>query len=421
MPNPRPTDSHLRIIVSGLAGLQPVGGMAWHYLQYVVGLARLGHDVIYHEDTWSWPFHPVENTYTERGDYSARFIDGFFQRYAPELCARWHYQHLHEQSFGMARTAFDEFAASADVFLNVSGAGFIPGGLSPRCTKVFIDTDPGYNQLVLSEQYEWSENAPLWRQLVLDHDRHFTFAENIHGCDCTIPKGNISWITTRMPMVMDLWETEEPPAEASWSTVMTWNAFKGKLTYEGVEYKSKGAEFEKLIELPRRVGLPFRVAVGGVEAPLDRLTGHGWQVLDGPKATLNPEQYVRFLASSRGEISAAKHVYVAMRSGWFSERSSCHLALGRPVVVQDTGFGTVLPIGEGLLAFSDTEGAIEAIREIESNYGRHARAAREIAAEYFDSDKVLTQLVEEAMSEHIAASSGQFPAASRRFEGGERP
>ena len=154
--------SPLRIIVTGLVGLYPVGGVAWDYLQYVVGLARLGHDVYYHEDTWSWPYHPIERQVTSEGRYSAQFLAGFFRRYAPELGARWHYLHLHETSYGMTRRAFDEVARTADIFLNVSGACMFPEELSPRCVKVFLDTDPGYNQIMLSERFAWSENVDRW-------------------------------------------------------------------------------------------------------------------------------------------------------------------------------------------------------------------------------------------------------------------
>jgi hypothetical protein len=389
--------SRLRIIVSGLVGLHPVGGMAWHYLQYVIGLARLGHDVYYHEDTWTWPYHPVERTYTSDGTYSARFISDFFERYAPELGDCWHYLHLHETSFGMTRAAFDEVARTADVFLNVSGAGFIPDNLSPRCVKIFLDTDPGYNQIMFVERFEWSENVERWCATVQAHEQHFTFAENIHGADCIIPKLDFEWKTTRMPVVVDLWApvARARPAEAApWTTVMTWNAFKGKLFYKGEEYKSKGAEFEKLIELPRLAGVPLKVALGGLNAPLQRLASNGWQVVDGPEATLTPSQYMTFIAGSRGELAPAKHVYVATRSGWFSERSACYLASGRPVVVQDTGFGEVFPVGKGLLAFTTPEEAVAAVQEIERDYVRHAKAAREIAEEYFEATAILASLID---------------------------
>ncbi len=390
----------LRIIVSGLVGLYPVGGVAWDYLQYVIGLARLGHDVYYHEDTWNWPYHPIEARYTSEGGYSARYIGDFFAAYAPELGGRWHYQHLHETSFGMDRSAFDEVARTADLFLNVSGACLLPDHLSPRCVKAFLDTDPGYNQIVLSERFAWSENVERWCAGVAAHDRHFTYAENIGGADCVIPRAGYAWGTTRMPVVLDLWEPiarRPPPGSAPWTTVMTWNAFKGKLVHQGVEYRSKGSEFEKLIELPRRTEARLRVAVGGVDAPLERLASRGWQVVDGPDATLTPRQYQEFIAGSRGELSPAKHVYVATRSGWFSCRSACYLAAGRPVVVQDTGFTSALPVGAGILPFTTVEEAVTAIHEIEARYGRHAEAARTIAEGCFDSDKVLTRLIDEAL------------------------
>lgn len=419
--------SRLRIIVTGLVGLYPVGGVAWDYLQYAIGLARLGHDVYYHEDTWSWPYHPLEKTHTLDGSYSAKYIGDFFSRYAPDLSGKWHYQHLHEKSFGMDQAAFKEVARTADLFLNVSGACMIPDNLSPQCVKVFLDTDPGYNQIMLSERLTWSENVDRWCASVASHDKFFTYAENIHSPDCIIPKLEFEWKTTRMPVVMSLWEPKtqvEASKVAPWTTIMSWNAFKGKLVYNGVEYKSKSSEFEKLIELPRRTRLTLRVAVGGVSTPFKwferhgwkrasqflshitrtrtfkRLKGHGWQVLDGPIVTLTPAQYHKLISESYGEISTAKHVYVAMHSGWFSCRSACYLAAGRPVVVQDTGFSSILPVGEGILPFRTIEEAADAIREVEANYTRHAKAAREIAKSYFDSDKVLTKLINDALSDN---------------------
>jgi hypothetical protein len=387
-----------RIIVTGLVGLYPVGGVAWDYLQYVIGFMRLGYDVYYYEDTWSWPYHPVERRNTEEGDYSAAFIQAFFEQYAPELSNRWNYWHLRETSYGMTRAAFEDVARTAGVFLNVSGACIIPDALSSHCVKLFLDTDPGYNQIMLSEQFAWSENVERWCASVADHDQHFTYAENIHGADCVIPKLDFVWKTTRMPVVLDLWDDSAlrlPRQDAPWTTVSTWNAFKGKLIYKGVEYKSKGHEFEKLIELPRLTQTPLKVAMGGVNAPVQRLTGYGWDVVDGPSATLTPELYQTFIARSRGELSTAKHVYVAMRSGWFSCRSACYLAAGRPVVVQDTGFSRIIPTGEGVLAFSTIDEAAAAIAAVEANYEHHQRSARVIARAHFDSSVVLGQLLEQ--------------------------
>ncbi len=393
--------SRLRVIVTGLVGLYPVGGVAWDYLQYLIGFARLGHDVYYHEDTWSWPYHPIERTYTADPSYSAGYIRDFIEAYAPDLRDRWHYLHLHETSCGMSRSAFDEVVRSADLFLNISGACMIPEELAPECQKVFLDTDPGYNQIMLSERFEWSENVERWCNSVAAHDQHFTYAENIYGADCLVPRLGFNWKTTRMPIVCDLWEDAgraATTAEAAWTTVMTWNAFKGNLLYNGVEYFSKGAEFERILHLPRHVPRPLMVAVGGVSAPLDRLAEAGWQVVDGPEATVTPSQYQDFIFESRGEISTAKHVYVAMRTGWFSCRTACYLAAARPVVVQDTGFTSIVPCGEGVIAFNTAEEAIEGILAVERDYEKHCAAARSVAREHFGADRVLSQFVDEAFS-----------------------
>ena len=385
-----------RIIVTGLVALYPVGGVAWDYLQYLVGLRRLGCDVYYYEDTWCWPYHPVELRNTSDGSYSAAFISNFFERYAPELNSRWHYLHLHETGYGMSRDAVREVAGSADILVNVSGACMWPEGLSASCVKVFLDTDPGYNQIMLSERLEWSENVDRWCASVREHDQHFTYAENIDGPDCLVPRLDLDWKTTRMPVALDLWEPlakTSPGPGAPWTTVMTWNDFKGKLVYRGTEYRSKGYEFEKLMALPAMVPASLKVAVGGKEAPFRLLDSHGWEAVDGPSVTLRPEQYRTFISDSRGELSVAKHVYVALRTGWFSCRSACYLAAGRPVVVQDTGFSRVFPTGQGLASFSTLEEAAAAIGEIEADYDRHARAARSLAREHFNSDIVLSKLL----------------------------
>lgn len=298
----------------------------------------------------------------------------------------------------MTRKAFDEVAATADIFLNVSGACMIPEELSPRCVKVFLDTDPGYNQVMLSERFEWSENVDRWCRSVEAHDQHFTYAENIYGGDCLVPRLHYRWKTTRMPIVMELWEplaAKRPSADMPWTTIMTWNAFKGKLIYKGVEYGSKGAEFEKLMDLPRRVRSRLNVAVGGVSAPLDRLASCGWEVTDGPGATETPAKYQQFIRDSRGEISTAKNVYVAMRTGWFSCRSACYLAAGRPVVVQDTGFRSIIPCGAGLLAFQNAEEAVAALELVEADHEGHSAAALAVAREHFACDRVLSRFIED--------------------------
>jgi hypothetical protein len=390
----------LKIIVAGMAAQYPVGGVAWDYLQYAIGLARLGHDVVYHEDTWCWPYDPLLRTMTDDPSHSASYLGDFFARYAPELAGRWHYLHLHETSCGMSREDFDDFARSAELFINVSGGNFFPDTLSPSCLKLFIDTDPGYNQIILSERPSWSENVERWCAGVHAHDRHFTYAENYGRPGCTMPSAGIAWKKTRMPVVPELWPANPDRVKpgSPWSTVMTWNVFKGKLEYRGVEYRGKAEEFPKIADLPRRFGRPFRIAVGGTEAPLGDLAAQGWAVEDGPAATLSPQDYQDYIAASRGEISVAKNVYVALKTGWFSTRSACYLAASRPVVVQDTGFSRILPTGRGLHAFSTADEAAAAIKAVEADYENEMRAARDISIAHFDARQVLSRLIEDAFA-----------------------
>ena len=283
--------------------------------------------------------------------------------------------------------------------MSAAGASFLDA-LAPSCLKVFLDSDPGYNQIILSERPAWSENVDRWCAGVRAHDRHFTYAENFGAPDCLMPDAGIAWRKTRMPIVPELWppRPEALASDAPWSTVMTWNVFKGKLEYRGVEYRGKAEEFAKVAELPRRVKRGFRVAVGGTEAPLVELAAQGWEAEDGPAATLTPQDYQDYIAGSRGEVSVAKNVYVALRTGWFSTRSACYLAAARPVVVQDTGFSAVLPTGRGLHAFTTADEAAAAIEAIEADYEREMQAARDVALAHFDARDVLSRLIEDAFA-----------------------
>jgi hypothetical protein len=403
----------MRIIVSGLVGLYPVGGVAWDYLQYVIGLDALGHDVYYYEDTWTWPFDPVANTRTESPDYSVRYIASFLEEFAPHLADRWHYRHLHDHCYGLSQSAFKEIASSADLYLNVSGSSPIPTDCPPSCLTVFVDTDPGYNQAMIRERFSWSENVDRWCEDIFEHHRFATYAENIHGPNASIPNIGVSWITTRMPVALAAWAHDAPPPPgAPWSTVMTWNGFQGPVEVEGVRYGSKNVEFPLIEPLPGVVDMPFEVALGGAGAPIEHLGTSGWHVVDGPATTRTPQDYQHFITRSRGEISIAKNIYVAMRTGWFSCRSACYLASGRPVITQDTGFSKFLPTGEGLFAFSTTDEAVGAIEAVESDYERHCRAAREIAEEYFDARKVLAQLLDDVFANEQDCARLEAPSTA---------
>jgi hypothetical protein len=394
--------SSLRIVVTGLVGSCPVGGVAWDYLQYPIGLARLGHDVVYHEDTLVWPYDPVENAIVGTAAYSVDYMARFFQTYAPQLADRWHYRHLGAESFGVSEAEFGRFASSADLFLNVSAMNPRPPSvLGSRCFKAFLDTDPGFNQIGLSRPAGWSTDAKQAATLeeFKGYDRYLTYAENIGKGDCLVPLVGVRWIPTRMPIVHSLWCNIPVGASdrAPWTTVMTWSNFAQRLVHAGREYGDKGVEFAKIITLPRLNSRDFKIAVGG-NPPMQDLVRQGWTAVDAPKVTATPASYQEFIAGSRGEVSTAKNVYVAMKTGWFSCRTACYLAAGRPAVVQDTGFSKTVPVGKGLFAFETLEQASAGIETVESDYRTHAVAARDLAADQFDSDKVLGRMLEDIFS-----------------------
>jgi hypothetical protein len=401
----------LRIIVGGMVGQFPLGGVAWDYFHYVLGLHQLGHDVYYHEDTWVWPFHPKLQHATDDPAYTVNFFQDFFRRYAPDLEKKWHYVLCHEKHFGMSEEEFRGVAQSADIFLNVSGACFVPSELGPRCVKVFLDTDPGYNQIMLNEKFVWSQNVDRWCDLVANHDRHLTYAENIYGDDCLVPRLKFDWRPTRCVVTLPEWSSARdtsPSEEAAMTTVMTWDWFKGPLTFNGVEYFGKATEFEKFLDLPSRAKTPLELAINGLKAPLPALQRSGWRVVEAQEKTLTPQSYQEFIARSAGEWSVAKNVYVAMNTGWFSCRTACYLASARPAVVQDTAWSRFIPGGRGVIPFSTMNEAIAGIEAITADPAGHRKAAYEIAREYLAPDRVLPEMIDAIFEENIATDENQM-------------
>jgi hypothetical protein len=177
---------------------------------------------------------------------------------------------------------------------------------------------------------------------------------------------------------------------------MTWNNFRKPVEYQGQMFGTKEMEFSKIESIPQHnPAVQFQLATGGSGAPMERWRKIGWQVIDSHSVSESENDYREYIESSRGELSVAKNLYVATRSGWFSCRSGCYLAAQRPVVVQDTGFSEVLPTGRGLLSFRNEQEAEEAVAQVESDYATHSRAARDFAAEYLDSKRVVGQMLQQ--------------------------
>jgi hypothetical protein len=393
-------NSPLRIAVTGLAATFPYGGVFWDYLQYPLGLRRLGHDVLYIEDTGQWCYDPTAATFVEDGAHNAALLRRRITALDPDLAGRWFFRDAAGKTYGRSWGDVASFCRSADLFLHISATCWMREEYFSAARVVFIDSDPMYTQSSVPDYLAGTiDDAARSRvDMLRQHHIFFTFGENIGAPDCRIPTELFDWIPTRQPIVLSCFRDAAVAIAARRSvltTVASWEPKEKGPVVLGVVYGGKSAEFERFINMPAQSTLPLELALSG-PAPFDRLSAHGWRLVDPYGMSGDPWVYRSYLSRSGGEWSVAKNAYVASRSGWFSCRTACYLALGVPAVVQDTGFGREIPIGEGVLTFSTPEEATDAIERLARDPDRHARAARALAEEYFDSDKVLSRLIDDA-------------------------
>jgi hypothetical protein len=390
----------LRIAVTGLAATYPFGGVFWDYFQYPLGFHRLGHDVLYIEDTGKWMYDPQAQTFVADGANNAKLLAERIGRLEPALTDRWFFRDAGGNTFGRSPAEVAEFVRTADLFVHISASCWMRDEYYTARRTVFIDSDPMYTQSAVPPYLDGtvSDTSRFQLEMIRRHDVHFTFAENIGAADCRVPTELFDWIPTRQPIVLDCFAPHKVPVEKRrpvLTTVASWEPTEKGPTVRGLEYKGKSVEFKRFMELPRRSMLPLEVAISG-EVPRAALVEAGWRIREGVEVSADPWAYRRYLAESLGEWSVAKNAYVASRSGWFSCRTACYLALGVPAVVQDTGFTKYIPAGEGVLAFNTMDEAATAIEELARAPARHAKAAEQIAREYFDAGRVLTRLIDRA-------------------------
>jgi hypothetical protein len=375
-----------RILCSGYLVRYPLGGQTWHHLQYLVGFRQLGHEVIFFEH-FGWEnscYDPSRDEMTSDPRLGVDYVSNVFRQHGLEGC--WCYLAEDGTVHGMTREQLAQVCRDCDVYFNLSNMNWIPE-LEACRRRALVDTDPVFTQIG-----SHGLAGPFTRYHTL-----FTFGENVHRSDCEMPTGGACWLPTRQPVVLELWPVEPGNPSAPFTTVMNWSAY-GDHEYEGRVYGQKDREFASFVDLPKVTGQRMEIALAGLpSAQASRLTRGGWRLADPRKLTRTPETYQQYLRLSRAEFSVAKHAYVSTRCGWFSERSSCYLASGRPVIVQDTGFSDFLPCGIGLIAYRTPAEAAAAIKRLGQDYEQHCRAARGLVEEYFDSRFVLTKLLERAV------------------------
>lgn len=377
------------VIFASAIGRFPIGGNTWSDLQYILGLRALGHDVFYLEECGpeSWVYNWEREQLTTELDYPSNYVRNCLEPLG--FGDRWIYR-AGDLAVGMGVDKFLEVCSRAELMI-IRGSPISLWREDYQWTqrRIFIDADPGFTQIKLA-----GGDADLVKTIE-QCECLFTIGQHIGAPDCPIPTMGRRWLKTLPPIALSYWSWVEEESAKYFSTIMQWRSYQ-EVIYQGISYGNKDQEFPKFIKLPQFTPQPFQIALSGGDA--DELCQNGWEVIPGWTASFTPESYQKFIQTSRAEFGVAKQGYVATQGGWFSDRSVCYLASGRPVLLQDTGLSSWLPLGEGLLTFQDLSEATNGVHTINANYQKHRRAARKIAEEYFDSNKVLSSLLEAAMN-----------------------
>jgi hypothetical protein len=366
------------VIAGAVARRIDYGGHVWALLQWALGFRRLGWSVLFLDRLepapglrWSREVRRFVATMERFG-----LGDAFALDLGPD-----------EEPIGLARGAVLRKVEDADFLLNVMGYLEDPELLGKARRRVFLDIDPGFGQ--------------MWRALGLcdvfaSHDAFVTVGTRVGRDDCRIPTCGLPWITTLPPVVLDAW-TPSDARGTSFTSVGSWRGPWAPVEFEGEQFGLRAHEFRRFAGVPRASGLSFEMALDidpadGIDA--SRLRTGGWRLSDPREVSGTPDDYRRYVRGSRAEFSIAKGMYVRARSGWVSDRTACYLASGRPALVQDTGLEDTLETGVGLLSFVTPEQAVAAAHAVDADWTRHARAARALAVEHFDSDRVLGRLAD---------------------------
>ena len=375
------------VVVWGLLASAPFGGMTWQVLHHLAGFRRLGYDVWYVEESDS-VYAPSSLDYARDLSGNVRFLHE--QMSAIGLADRWLFRALDQDGEWLGHgdsTTAERLHRTADAVVNLCGTRWIDEADAPP-NVLYLETDPGDRQIYVAEG-----NREVTRQLQA-YPRLFTYGENVGGPEFSVPTAPLQWRPTRPPVIPEWWATAEPPRSAGFTTISQWKTIASKETgWAGRTFEwRKDHLFKRFLDLPARTTVALELALRHVGDDQPLLEEHGWAVRDS--AALDPpEAYRRYIRESAGEFTIAKDQYTQLRTGWFSDRSACYLAAGRPVVTQSTGFESHVPTGDGLFAFTTIDEAAGALDAIAGDYAHHSEAATEIAREYFATDRLLPDLL----------------------------
>ena len=379
----------------GFMGSCPIAGVIWQHIHYIVGLQRLGHDVYYVEDSARIPYNPV--TFDTSNDYE--YAAGLLKRLAGEFGfeSRWAFcaRYLPKNpTVGFSLKKIRQLYRDADAILNICGTQEFNDDLLESDRILYIESDPGVEQIKVDQRVKTTISY------LKRHHALFTFGENVGTNRFPVPLHKLKWLPTRQPVVTDLWKTNRRPgATAVFTSVANWSTSGLKdIQWRGKKYLwSKSREFLRFVGAPKRCGETFELATDiKDEKTRSKFLRNGWRFRLPHDLSVDYWSYRDYLRRSKGEFSVAKDQYVRLHTGWFSDRSVCYLAAGRPVVMQETGFSEHYGNRGGLFGFNSLGEITEAIRAITADYDRHSRAAREIAREGFEAESVLRSLLARA-------------------------
>jgi len=376
------------IVLAGSLAQKPhQAGHTWVFLQYLLGFRRLGWDVLFLDR-----LEPGMSVDASANPCEVEASTGF--RYLHDVMQAFGLGESYavacdggSRFVGLSREVVLQRVGDAAAFINVMGFFTDPEILGRAHTRVFFDIDPGFGQ--------------MWRELGLHdpyhgYEHYVTIGENIGQAGCNVPDCGLTWVTTKQPIVLEHWPVSACPPGASFSSVGSWRGPYGPVEFGGKTYGLRVHEFRKFVALPTMSRETFEVALNihsAETSDLALLASNGWRLVEPAAVARDPQSYRAYIAGSKAEFMVAKNMYVQSKSGWFSDRSICYLASGRPVLAQDTGLAGLYETGEGLVTFQTLAEAVAGAEDISRDYARHSRRARELAERYFDSDIVLARLL----------------------------
>jgi hypothetical protein len=380
-----------KIIIFGILFWYPLAGVTYQFLHYMIGLRRLGYDPYYIEDSGRWVYDPQIDALSPSAAGNINMVAPVLEAHG--FSGKWAFRGSYPggECYGMTEEQILRLYREADAFLNVTGAQEIREEHMVCPRRIYVESDPFAAQVGVAQG-----NAGTIAALAA-HDTHFSFGENLGAEDCLVPIERFRWLPTRQPVALDLWDHASGSERGSYTTITTWHNKNKDLDYQGdTYYWTKDREFLKFVDLPLRRSTRFELAVWVDEDVKQLLQRNGWSLVHSMELSRNVDSYRDYILNSRGEFTVARDQYVRPNTGWFSDRSACYLAAGRPVITQETGFSKFLPSGKGLFGFRTMDDVLAAIDAIESDYDGHCRAAREIGAEYFATERVVSSLMERA-------------------------